>query len=423
MRSPVTAGLVVTIAAAAMAAPAAAAALASAPGSPAATAHRGQLVSATPLGTLANRAAVTARLKADGFNPGTDRYGVRTYRLVYRTVDAHGRPTTASGLLALPIGGPRNLPVVSFTHGTEVFRGDAPSEQPTGFEPGSAYTYASAGFAVSDPDYLGLGTGPGLHPWMDVPSETTAALDMLRASRSYVTSHGRTLRHQVLATGFSQGASAALGLGRALQGGADPWFRLGALAPVSGAYDFGGASVPSVLDGELIRLNPTPQLGAKIAVLYTAWMLVGFNRVHPIAGMPGAIVKAPYARTIEGLFDGRHTGDQVIGGLPATVGGLLTPYGQHLLGHPSGGFAAALRSADNVCQGWSPNVPIRLYYASYDEQAVNANTVHCQAWFAAQGLRVPAVNLGTPDYQGSRHYGSNVAGTARIARWFLALSR
>ena len=61
-------------------------------------------------------------------------------------------------------------------------------------------------------------------------------------------------------------------------------------------------------DGELIRLNPNPQVGAKLAALYTAWMLVGFNRVHPIAGMPGKIVKAPYTRTIEGLFDGRHPG-------------------------------------------------------------------------------------------------------------------
>ena len=427
LRSPVTAGLVVTIAAAAMAAPAAAVALTASPASAtvatAHASHRGELISATPLRTFKDRAAVTARLKADGFNPATDRYGVRTYRLVYRTVDAHGRPTTASGLLALPIGGPRNLPVVSFTHGTEVFRGDAPSEQPTGFEPGPTYTYASAGFAVSDPDYLGLGTGPGLHPWMDVPSETTAALDMLRAARSYVTRGGRTLQRQVLATGFSQGASAALGLGRALRAGDDPYFRLGALAPISGAYDFGGASVPSVLDGELIRLNPNPQLGAKIAVLYTAWMLVGFNRVHPIAGMPATIVKEPYARTIEGLFDGRHTGDQVIGGLPATINGLLTPYGVYLLRHPTGGFAAALRSVDSVCQGWTPNVPIRLYYASHDEQAVNANTFHCQAWFAARGLHVPAVNLGTPNYQGSRHLGSNVAGTAQIVRWFLALSR
>jgi hypothetical protein len=276
---------------------------------------------------------------------------------------------------------------------------------------------------VSDPDYLGLGTGPGLHPWMDVPSETTAALDMLRASRAYVTSHGGTLRRPVMITGFSQGASAGLGLGRALQDGADPWFRLGALAPISGAYDFGGAALPSVLDGELARLNPNHQLGAKIAVLYTAWMLVGFDRVHPIAGMPDKIVRAPYARTIMGLFDGHHTGDQVFGGLPGTINELLTPFGLNLLRHPSGGLAAALRGTDRVCQGWTPNAPIRLYYAIRDEQAVNANTFHCQAWFAARGTRVPAINLGTPNYQGSRHLGSNVAGTAHIVRWFLQLTR
>src|SRR5690242_10745968 len=106
---PVTAGLTVAVAAAAMAAPAAAVALTAAPAQAAATTtiaststattstattstasagHRGQLVSVTPLRALPNRAAVTARLKADGFDPATDRYGVRTYRLVYRTVDA-----------------------------------------------------------------------------------------------------------------------------------------------------------------------------------------------------------------------------------------------------------------------------------------------------------------------------------------------
>jgi hypothetical protein len=113
----------------------------------------------------------------------------------------------------------------------------------------------------------------------------------------------------------------------------------------------------------------------------------------------------------------------VFNALPATIGGLLTPYGVNLLRHPAGGFAAALRSVDSVCTGWTPRSPIRLYYARHDEQAVNANTVHCQAWFAANSLHVPAVNLGTPDYQGSRHLGSNVAGTARIVRWFLQLTR
>jgi hypothetical protein len=178
-----------------------------------------------------------------------------------------------------------------------------------------------------------------------------------------------------------------------------------------------------VLDGELVRLNPDHQLGAKIATLYTAWMLVGFNRVHHIAGMPGQIVRAPYARTIEGLFNGNHTGDQVFEGLPGTINELLTPFGLNVLRHPSGGLAAALRSTDRVCTGWTPRAPIRLYYATDDEQAVNANTFHCQAAFAARGAHVPAVNLGTPSYQGSRHLGSNVAATPQILRWFLHLTR
>jgi hypothetical protein len=405
--------------------PAAAAgpALAAQRGTPAGATGRGQLVSVTPLRTLPTRAAVQAELAADGFSAAPARYGVRSYRLVYRTVDAQGRPTTASGLMVLPVSQQQRLSVVSFTHGTESYRGDAPSMQPSGFEPAPAYTYASAGFAVADPDYLGLGTGPGLQPWMDVPSETTVALDMLRAVRGYLATHGRTVRRDVMVTGFSQGASAALGLGRALQAGADPGFRLGALAPVSGAYDFTGAELPAILDGSLARLNPDPQLGAKISVLYATLTLVAFNRLHPIYRSPAEVFQLPYAATITGLLDGNHTGQELFSGTPGTLAALLTPRGLALLTHPTGPLAAALATADSVCVNWAPAAPARLYLAADDEQAVNANTRHCQASFAAAGARVPAVDLGTPDYQGSRHSGSNVAATAQIAGWFLQFTR
>jgi hypothetical protein len=152
--------------------------------------RRGRLVSSTNLDTLATRSDVDGRLVADKFDAGTDRYGVRTYRLVYRTVDPLGRPTTASGLLALPINNRTSLRTVSFAHGTEVFKGDAPSTSTDGFLTDPAVTFASAGFAAVAPDYLGLGLGPGLHPWMDVRSETTASLDLLRAARSFVAGTG-----------------------------------------------------------------------------------------------------------------------------------------------------------------------------------------------------------------------------------------
>ncbi|MFJ6917256.1 hypothetical protein ACIQUX_25330 [Streptomyces sp. NPDC101133] len=69
---------------------------------PAEAAGRGTLLSAERLYTLNTPQAVTSDLTAAGFDADTVRYGVAAYRLVYRTVDAHGRPTTASGLLAVP---------------------------------------------------------------------------------------------------------------------------------------------------------------------------------------------------------------------------------------------------------------------------------------------------------------------------------
>jgi hypothetical protein len=123
------------------------------------------------------------------------------------------------------------------------------------------------------------------------------------------------------------------------------------------------------------------------------------------------------------LLDGNHTGQQLFNGTPGTLQQLLTRRGIHLLRHPSGALAAELATDDSVCTNWSPATPTRLYYATRDEQAVNANTFHCQAGFAARGARIPVVSLGTPNHQGSRHFGSNMAGTAQIVRWFSQLAQ
>ncbi|WP_380281967.1 alpha/beta hydrolase family protein [Kitasatospora purpeofusca] len=370
---------------------------------------RGRLVSAERTTTLTTKQDVAAALTAAGFDAAAARFGVDAYRLVYRTVDPGGRPVTASGLLVLPRGGAPALRTVSFTHGTVSHRSDAPSAMVgAGFVSSPALTYASAGFAAVAPDYLGLGAGPGPHPWMDVPSETTAALDMLRAARAFVPRTGRALGHDVLVTGFSQGASAAMGLARSLQAGDDRWFRLRAVAPVGGAYDFEHAELPALLDG---ALEP------KSSVLYSAYLLVAWNRLHRLYDSPAEVFRAPYDRTVEALFDGAHTGPQLFAGTPATVDALLTPHALAMLRHPTGPLARALRVADSTCD-WAPAVPVRLYAADADEQAADANTDHCAAGLRSHGAEPTVVGLGTPDFAGSRHLGSNVAATAAVARWF-----
>ncbi|GAA4528000.1 lipase [Amycolatopsis samaneae] len=348
-----------------------------------------------------------AELTATGFSAAAVRYGVDTFRLEYRTVDARKRPTTASGLLVLPAGGPAELSTVVTEHGTTSYRGDAPSMSVEDFASSPALTYGSAGFAAVAPDYLGLGTGPGYHPWMDVPSETTASLDMLRATREFL---GRRMGSDVVVTGFSQGASAGLGLARALDERADPRFRLRALAPISGAYSFRDVEIPALLAGELDK---------KSSALYAAYLLVSWNRSHHLYRSPSEMFRAPYDKTIEGLFDGEHTGRQLMAGTPGTVGELLTPAAIELLRNPSPRFAAALRVTDGVCAGWNPRVPTRLYVMPGDDQAIAANTGSCAARFGAAGARPQVVSLPTSVHNGSTHLASNVRATEDIVRWLV----
>ncbi|MFG2019932.1 hypothetical protein [Actinomadura geliboluensis] len=375
-------------------------------------AARGHLVSDTHLGTM-SAAEVRTWLAADDFDAASVGYGVDIYRLVYRTVDTRGRATTASGLLVLPRTRAHRLPTVSYTHGTTSYKPDAPSTSGDVWGAGPAVTYAAAGFAAVAPDYLGLGEGPGVHPWKHVPSETSASLDMLRAARQFAPRRGHALDGRVFATGFSQGASSALGLARALQEGADPRFRLAAVAPISGAYDFRGAELPALLDGDL---DP------KLSVAYTAYLLTSWNRVYGgIYRTPSEVFEDEYADRVEKYFDGTTPGPVMLKGLPGTLDELLKPRGLDLLRDPSGTFAEALRVDVEVCTAWTPRVPVRLYKMAADEQAVTANTDNCAASFGRRGARVDVVDLDDTLYGGSRHLGSNLAGTAEAVRWFAAL--
>src|SRR5262249_39288920 len=173
------------------------------------------IVSVTPLPHL-SAADVAATLRDDGFDASQVRYGVDAYRIVYRTVDENGESTTASGFVGLPGDRDRRLRVISYDHGTMAGASEAPSVDDQGRSP-EGLTLASAGYAAVAPDYLGLGVGPGYHPYLQVSTETTATLDMLRAARTFAGSVGRTFDPRVLVTGFSQGGQAAMAFSHALQ--------------------------------------------------------------------------------------------------------------------------------------------------------------------------------------------------------------
>ncbi|MFF4499546.1 alpha/beta hydrolase family protein [Streptomyces sp. NPDC001401] len=365
------------------------------------TGHRGSLVSITPVADH-DAGGVREFLAGRDIATGSVRYGVRAYRLTYRTVDPYGKPTTATGLLTLPRGGAHRLDLVSDTHGTMVKRSYAPSAgEDFGRVP--SYLNASAGRAVAAPDYLGLGAGPGPHPYMDTASSVTASVDMLRAARTAADRLGRPLTGDVYATGFSQGGQVAMALGKALQSGADQHFRLKALAPVSGPYDLEGQEVPALFDG---RVNDTS------GVLYISYWLIAQNRLHHFYDDPAEVFRAPYASRVEGLFDGSHEEDDVVKGLAPSVKQLLTPVFHERLQHPAGPVLDAMRSADHTCD-WKPEVPVRLYAGDNDTDVPIGNARTCARTLAGEGARVRVVDQGAVD-----HFGSFAVSAPHVVRFF-----
>ncbi|MFE6662499.1 alpha/beta hydrolase family protein [Streptomyces sp. NPDC057697] len=366
---------------------------------------RGTLLALTPVADL-DRARVAEFLASGGMDTGTVRQGLRAYRLTYRTVTPQGAPTTATGLLTLPKGGPHRLDVVSDTHGTMAHRDYAPSAAED-FGRFASYLHASAGRAVAAPDYLGLGKGPGRHPYMDTASAVTASVDMLRASRTAALRLNRPLTGEVYASGFSQGGQVAMALGRALDKGADRNFRLRALAPVSGPYDIENAETPALFDG---RVNDTS------AVFYMAYYLTAQSRLHPLYKDTSEAFRKPYADVVDDLFDTHHTEEQIISALPATLKEMLTDDYYRRLQHLDGGLLEAARAQDGNC-AWKPGVPVRLYSASGDTDVPIANARHCAADLKARGVGAPVVDQGPVD-----HNTTYMKSGPQIVRWFDAVA-
>lgn len=371
------------------------------------TGGRGTVVSVTPVVSM-SRSQVRDYLGDEGLTSPPPRSGVSGFRVVYRTVSATGRPTVASGVVVLPSDTAGTVRAVSFTHGTHAGRSTAGSVAADGQSRIAAIYYATAGYAGVAPDYLGLGEGPGAHPYLDAASEASASLDMLRAARAVAARQGRGLERRVLVTGFSQGGQAAMALGRRLQSGTDSYLRLGALAPISGTYDLRRAQLPE-------SLRARGSLDPRVSAFNLAYATVSWNRLHHLYKAPSEVFQAPYDTTVERLFDGSHDESDIFPQLPASPDRLVTPRYLRRLDHPSGALLRAIRAADGTCD-WAPSVPTRLYGASGDEQVTFGNTRNCVRALRAHGTRPQVVDYGTGT--GTDHFATLHRALPDTLRWF-----
>lgn len=345
-------------------------------------------VSATRLTTVTkiaslSRAEVAAYLTEYELDAAAARHGVDLYRINYRTGGV-----TASALVALPRSNARRLPTVAWLHGTRAYRGYTGSMDDN-LDRAAAVQFAAAGYATSAPDYLGLGEGPGLHPYMVARPTVTASIDALHATRELAARGGVRLDRDVAVTGFSQGGHAAMLVGRALQEGAGGYFRTNGIASLNGPLDIRGAELPAVFDG---------RLDGRSATFYLGYVMVAWHRQYGLWDSPAEAFQAPYDRTIETLFDGEHREEDIFAALPATPEELFTPEYVAKLKHPTGELRRIVATNDQACRDWRPRVPVRLFTSTGDRDVAIENTENCAAQLSESGARARVVNLGDVDH-------------------------
>lgn len=331
-----------------------------------------------PAARLALRALGLASLGA--------RHGVRLHRVLYPTTGVDGRPTVASGLVATPEG-VRPHAVVSYQHATQTHRLHVPSAPHKLEGVMASLAFAGAGYVFVAPDYLGMGSSPGLHPYLHAETEGRAVADLLVVLPQVLAEVGTAVPDRVALLGFSQGGHASLAaLGELTRTPHHP-FEVAAVASVAGAHRLAETVGPAVLSGRSAHHTT-----------YLAALATSYARVY---GQPlASIVRERWARRLPILLDGRRSSVEVELALPRDPTHLLTPETvEDLVGARDGWFARRL--AENSVGDVATAAPVRFYVGGQDVDAPAEDAHRAAALVRTHGGRAQVVHVGAVDHKGT----------------------
>jgi hypothetical protein len=132
-------------------------------------------------------------------------------RVVYRSTDGKGAPTTVSGVVVVPPGNPPRggWPIVSIGHDATGVRTDCAPSLAAELGQYSAIIGAvvARGYLVAMTDYQGLGVDGFMHPLLDSVALGNNMIDVVRAARHVLP----TASNRWAAFGVGQGGMAAWG--------------------------------------------------------------------------------------------------------------------------------------------------------------------------------------------------------------------
>jgi len=300
-------------------------------------------------------------------------YNVNAYKIIYSTTDLQGKETDASGALFIPVNPEAAKPLAAYLHGTLTRDLDAPSGL-TGTETIIGWMFAMNGYLTLMPDYLGMGDGPGLHPYLHGQSEASATVDMIKASLSFLQQEGISYIPDLYLCGYSQGGHAAVATQQYLESQAAPVVNLKINIAGSGPYYL------SHIQKKFTFSDDTYESPSFLPYLFMSYQAAYGN----IYSGTSQVYVYPFDEFIPLWFDGSLTISDIDGRLPITWKTMFQP--AYLKGiatnyfHPAN---RALRANDLV--RWKPKTKLRLYYTTADELVDKDNSIAAWLIYVLQG--------------------------------------
>ncbi|TSJ48013.1 alpha/beta hydrolase family protein [Fluviicola chungangensis] len=177
--------------------------------------------------------------------------GVTYYAITYRTI-YEGKQINSRGLLLVPDNAD-SVFLIAYLHGTQIpinlsLFYESKFETPSNYGGETdhfletrdiALAWASAGFTVFLPDYIGFGiTADKEHPYLAYDELFKSNIDGLLAVKQFLSQQGMTYDNRLFLAGWSQGAGACLSSHKFIQEQYASDFTVVASSGLAGPYNF-----------------------------------------------------------------------------------------------------------------------------------------------------------------------------------------
>jgi len=285
------------------------------------------------------------------------RDGLSVYEIQYYTTHVDGRIVKVSGQLYVPQGDKRPSPLVIYNHGSQACRDiyfNGKDEQII------CLAYATDGYVVICPDYIGLGEGEGYQIMLNAPTEAGATVDMLTVVTELLPSLNVKTDKELFLAGYSQGGHACMATYKLLQDRYKDRFPVTAAFPMSGPYDVEG----TVYDARR-QPNENP---VYLMMLFASY----YESMDSLSQLHKALVP-PYDTLIPPMMNGEWPEEVLNACLPDTCYLAVQPALFKEFESDNSPLRKYLRS--NNVYDWKPESPTELCYCMHDEQVPYKNSI------------------------------------------------